>query len=400
MRSSYSEFGDGQSFLPADALFADPKLVDFILAYGQEALDALPEAGEQTQELVEQLIAAGLLERDEGGNLRLSPRMVKGIQHRALLEIFQNLKPGVRDGHASRQHGFAGERGDGTRAYQFGDPLTDLDAVATLSSALRRRVREAGAGETGGAGGANTAARLPLKLDYSDLVLHEVEAYTDSAIVVLIDLSGSMARYGRHLAAKKVALGLQGLIQRRFPLDSIDFVGFSSVAERLREQDLPLVMPKPISTGEWQVRVRVPLDQADRTHPHFTNLHHGLRVAREILAHKAAPNKQVFIITDGQPTAHLTSAKDTGVTMLNLIYPPAQASRDATLEEALKLNRLGVRFASFALIEEYHDMEWVGFVEQMTRLVKGVAYYCAAGDLAATIMESYLTGKRTRQTLG
>ena len=88
------------------------------------------------------------------------------------------------------------------------------------------------------------------------------------------------------------------------------------------------------------------------------------------------------------------------MTMLNLIYPPAQASRDATLEEALKLNRLGVRFASFALIEEYHDMEWVGFVEQMTRLVKGVAYYCAAGDLAATIMESYLTGKRTRQTLG
>jgi Ca-activated chloride channel homolog len=392
---SYGAFEDGEAFLSPDDLFANPKLVEFILAYGEQALDALPEADDQIQQLIEQMIQAGLLERDEAGKLKLAPRMVKGMQHRAMLEVFSQLKPGVRDGHSSRWNGLAGERGDGSRPYQFGDPLTDIDHVATLSAALKRRSLDLAKGAS-----TTSPGLLPLRLDYDDIVLHNIEAQTDSAIVVLIDLSGSMARYGRHIAAKKVALGLQALVRRRFPLDSLDFVAFSSVAEVVREDQLPLIMPKPITTSDWQIRVRIPLDQADQTHPHFTNLHHGLRVARQILSRKAAANKQVFIITDGQPTAHLTAAKDTGTDILNLIYPPSPASVDATLAEALKLHQQGIRFATFALIEEYHAMEWVGFVEQLTRLVRGVAYYCAAGDLAATIMESYLSGKRTRQTLG
>ena len=127
MRAWYSEFGDGEPFLGPDALFPDPRFAEFLLAYGQQALDALPEANEQIQQLIEQMIQAGLLERDEGGQLRLAPRMVAGLQHLALLEIFRNLKPGLRDGHASNLPGHAGERTDGTRAYQFGDPLSDID---------------------------------------------------------------------------------------------------------------------------------------------------------------------------------------------------------------------------------------------------------------------------------
>lgn len=390
MRITYAELGEGGEFrehAAPDVLFPSAGLMYFILQYGEQGLEALPDADEQVQELVEQLIEAGLLERDEGGNLKLTPRMVQGMEHRALLEIFRELRPGVKDAHTSAQPGraAAGERTDGNRPYEFGDPVSEIDLHATLASALRR-------------GGADAGGRIAI--DEGDIHLHNVEAVADCATVVLIDLSGSMARYGRHIAAKKVAMGLRGLIRRRFSLDTVDFVGFASVAEAIPEEQLPLVMPKPITTHEWEVRVRVPLDQAQLTHPHFTNLHHGLQVARGILARRGASNKQIFIITDGQPTAHLSRSREGIGQVLNLIYPPDDASTRATLEEALRCQQLGIRMASFALIEEYHVMEWVGFVEQFTRLTRGTAYYCTAGDLSATLMESYLSGKKQRRALG
>lgn len=388
MRTTYSEFDGEGRFLSADELFPSPQLVQFILQHGEDGLEALENADEQTQAVIDELVQAGLLERDDSGKLRLTPRMVRGIEHKALAEIFRDLRPGVKDGHLSTFPGATGERDGGTRAYQFGDPLHDLDTVATLRAAMRR---QAAAGE--GAPG------LPIRLDHRDLTVHQVESTTDTAICVLIDLSGSMARWGRHVAAKKVALGLRALV-RRFPLDTVDYIGFASTAEVLREEQLALVMPKPITTHHHQVRVRVPLDQANLTHPHFTNLHHALVLARRILLRRGSPNKQVFIITDGQPTAHLTDAKDTGASMLNLIYPPAAASTQATLAEALRCRQAGIRFATFALMEEYEGMEWVSFVEQLTRLTRGVGYYCAAGDLAGTIVESYLSGRKQRLNLG
>lgn len=389
MRFRYIQPGEGEGFLGPDALFPAAGLIDFLLQHGQDALDALPEGDEQIQALIDELLRAGLMERDDAGRLRLTPRMLRGVEHRALLEIFRDLKPGVRDGHASPHAGRTGERLESTRAYQFGDPLSEIDAPATLRNAVRRAATERPG-----------APALPITLDHRDVEVFQLEATADSALCVLLDLSGSMARYGRHLAAKKVALGLRALVRQRFPLDSVDFIGFASVARRLDPDELALVMPEPITTTAWNIRVRVPLDEASRTHPHFTNLHHALQLARQTLARRGAANQQIFIITDGQPTAHLSAAKDTGVQMLNLIYPPAQASAEATLQEALRCTQRGIRLASFALMEEYHDLEWVGFIEKLTRLTRGVAYYCAAQDLAGTIMESYLTGKRRRTTMG
>ncbi|TVQ32663.1 MAG: VWA domain-containing protein [Phycisphaeraceae bacterium] len=388
MKFSYREF-DGASgrFLSPDDLFPHPALIEFIIEHGQDALDALPQMNEQIQEMLRELIEAGLLEEGEGGELRMTPRMLKGMQHQALLEIFREMKPGVKEGHPVHDPGRGGERTDGTRPYQFGDPVSELALHETMRNAIRRSAETAGA-----------PATLPLQLRDSDFELHNVESQTDSALCVLIDLSGSMRRYGRHVAAKKVALGLKALVRERFPADTIDFIGFASTAERLREDELPLVMPKPITTRDWEVRVRIPLERADETHPHLTNLQHGLRLARRTLAQRSAANKQVFIITDGQPTARLSD--HAGGTTLHLDYPPGEETMSATLREALSLAQSGVRFSSFALIEEYHSMDWVGFVDQMTRLVRGVAFYCTAGDLGSAIVESYLSGKRQRKTLG
>jgi uncharacterized protein with von Willebrand factor type A (vWA) domain len=402
VRFTYSEFdGENGAFLSPANLFPQKGIADFLIEFGQQGLDALDEHPDaQLQRVIEEMIAAGLLERDSSGNLRLTPRMHRGIQHRAFLEVFRNLRAGVRDGHASPEPGARGERADGTRAFQFGDPVSEIDAHHSMRNAMHRIVRDGG----------STEKLTPIRFHERDFEIFHTEATTDSALAILIDLSGSMMRYGRHIAAKQIALGMASLVREKFPLDTVDFIGFASTATVLAERDLPLIMPRPITTHEWNIRIRCPLSQADQTHPHFTNLHHALRLGRERLRRRGAQNKQMFVITDGQPTAHLSamgkgavvglSTADPSSVMLNLIYPPSEQSAEATLHEALRCHQEGIRISSFAMIEEYDTMEWVGFVDQMTRLVKGVAFYCAAGDLGSTIMESYLAGRRTKKALG
>jgi uncharacterized protein with von Willebrand factor type A (vWA) domain len=208
--------------------------------------------------------------------------------------------------------------------------------------------------------------------------------------VVLLDMSGSMMRYGRFLSAKRVAMAMQALVRGRFPQDSIDFVGFYSGAARIPEVMLPLAMPKPVTVYDYQVRLKVPIGQLDRAPQHFTNLHMGLQMARRILRKRTSENKQIFIVTDGQPTAHVEGD------FVYLLYPPDQRSTVATLKEAVLSVREGCRISTFALIEDYWGMDWVGFVDQLTKLTKGVAFYTSSGELASCIMESYLSGRKKK----
>ena len=185
-------------------------------------------------------------------------------------------------------------------------------------------------------------------------------------------------------------MALSALVRQRFPQDTVDLVGFYSTATRIREEQLPLLMPKRISTHDYMIDTKIPLDQAHRTHQHFTNLQLGLQMGRRIFGARQAEQKMMFIITDGQPTAHVDG------NTLYLQYPPTRTTAMATLKESLMCMRAGIRLATFALIEDYFGMEWVEFVDQMTRLSKGVAFYCASGDLANCVMESYLSGKKKK----
>ena len=158
-------------------------------------------------------------------------------------------------------------------------------------------------------------------------------------------------------------------------------------------------MPKPVSLYDSQVRLRVPLDDQATRKPerlplHFTNLQMGLRMARQILSRRGAANRMIFIITDGQPTAHVepTEAGE----MLYLLYPPSERTSTATLTEAHRCRQMGMQIATFALIEDYWGMDWVGFVDQLTRLTRGIAYYCSSEDLSSTVIESYLSGRRRK----
>jgi uncharacterized protein with von Willebrand factor type A (vWA) domain len=392
MKYFYGEY-DGSEFPTQDKLFGMDQLMQFIMQYGEQALKAIqqmlqdPKNAEQA-EMLEQMIKDGLLDRDGKGRLRLTPRAINRMQQKALMEIFTNLRAGQREGHEKVTPGQGGQRIEGTKAYQYGDSVSELDLHQTLRNALSRH---------GLPGKRVASCQLPvaskspwIRFDEKDFELHLHEGTTSCSTVVLLDMSGSMMRYGRFLAAKKVAMAMQALVRGRFTQDTLDFVGFYSGASRIRETMLPLVMPKPVTIYDYQVRLRVPIAQIDQAPQHFTNLHMGLQLARRVLQKRGGENKQIFIITDGQPTAHVEGDH------VFLLYPPDPRSTVATLKEAVLAVREGARISTFALIEDYWGMDWVGFVDQLTKLTKGVAFYTSSEGLASCIMESYLSGRKKK----
>lgn len=382
MKYFYGEY-DGQAFPTPDQLFGFDRLMEFILEHGEQAIQALEhlsKQGEEDTSLLAELIAEGLIEQDGKGRLRLTPRAVNRMQLKALQEIFQNMRQGVRDGHTSVTPGVGGERLEGTRSYQYGDPIHELDIHQTLRNAMQRV----------GLPQRQADGRLRIRFGERDMELHQQEGVTSCSTVVLLDMSGSMMRFGRFVAAKKVAMAMQQLITGRYPQDTIDFVGFYSGAAPIAPAALPLAMPKPVTIFDYSVRLKVPIAQLDRAPQHFTNLQMGIQYARRILRRRGGENRQIFIITDGQPTAHVEGE------YVHLIYPPDSRSAAATLQEAHLATREGCRIATFALIEDYWGMDWVSFVEQMNRLTHGIAFYTSAVELAGCVMESYLTGRKKK----
>jgi uncharacterized protein with von Willebrand factor type A (vWA) domain len=211
----------------------------------------------------------------------------------------------------------------------------------------------------------------------------------------LIDMSGSMARYGKYATTKKVALALQAMVRGRYPGDTIEMVGFYSYANRMNEKELLNSAPKPVSIFDSRVHLRFDLDNLPKKVPqHFTNIDAGLKLARSILTRSAAANKQIICITDGEPTAHLEGRS------LLLIYPPSEKTARATLEEARRCAAAGIRVSSFALIEDYFYLGLVNFVEEMAKATKGVAAYCNAEELGKYVLDSFVDGRRVRRMHG
>ena len=376
MRFSYQSF-DGTPFPTQDHLSFFENFMEYLVRYGQEAMDALEDLADDPEQrrIIEAWIEEGLLEK-VGVQFRLTPRAISSMQRKALMEVFRGMRPDSSEGHDTAHAGPGGERTESTRAYRFGDPVSDVDLSATMRNALKR-------------GGPGT----PVRVQEADFELHETESKATCSTVILLDMSGSMSRWGRFAQAKKCAMAVYALIRQRFSLDTVDVVGFATAAEVIPEHRLALSVPKAISMYDPQIRLCVPMSKIDTAPQHFTNLHMGLLTARRILSRRGGRNKQVFIITDGQPTAHLQGE------YVHLVYPPEEATAIATLSEAILMARQGVRFSTFALIEDYYYMDWVHFVDHLTKLTRGVAFYCTSGDLTNCVMESYLSGRKSKAFL-
>lgn len=309
---------------------------------GEDAREDL----ERLRELAKKLEEAGYLER-EGDELKLTSRGIRKIADKALRDIFARLARDRFGGHAMERRGGGGDQTDETKAYEFGDAFL-LDMKGTLLNALTRR-------------GPGT----PVRLAPDDFEVHRTELRTQAATVVMLDMSRSMLNNGYFLPAKKVALALSSLIRGQFPRDALYIVGFSLYAREFKGDELPT-----LSWSEWNVG---------------TNMHHGFMLARQLLARHKGGNRQILMVTDGEPTAHMEGE------VADFSYPPMRRTIEETLREVRRCTRESITINTFML----ERSPWlVSFVQQMTRINRGRAFFAAPDRLGEYLVVDYVTSRR------
>src|SRR5438874_7924285 len=367
----YSEWDGSQQFTPLSAEAAFDKLSEYLLEHGEYILRQLDRKDRDDADLLKLLIKEGYLEKDEKGRLSIAPRGVRRIEDKALNELFLINQKGNLGKHETDFKGAGQVRHEDSKPYEFGDPVANLNLHETLKNAFIRQSAQP------------ESQRKPgIHVEEDDFVVYETEYQTSCATVLLLDMSGSMARYGKFYHAKKVALALQGLIRGRYSEDSLQLIGFYTYASPLTERGLLRAAPKPVSIFDSRVFLRVSLDRPPEFVPeHFTNIQAGLRFARHHLRKQPAANKQIICVTDGEPTAHI-EGRD-----LLLMYPPSERTARHTLEEVHACTREGIRLNTFALIEDYYYTGLMNFVDQMARDSRGLAIYCTAGELGSYVLD-------------
>ncbi|MBM83007.1 MAG: VWA domain-containing protein [Planctomycetaceae bacterium] len=373
----YSRWDGSQEFTPqsADRLFDE--FSKYLYDYGEHMLDNLELWEIEHPDVVDLLTKEGYVDKDREGKFIITPKGMRRVENRALEELFNISRKDKFGKHNTQFRGVGQTLHEESKAYEFGDPVSNLNMHETLKNAIYRQ------------GGGS-----PIEINEEDLVVYDTEYQTACATVVLIDMSGSMNRYGKYGSAKKVAMALQSLVSGRYQGDFLQIVGFYTYASPLSERELLYSVPKDVSIFDPRVHLRISLDNPPSFVPeHFTNIQAGLQFARRVLARQPAQNKQIITITDGEPTAHI-EGRD-----ILLIYPPSEKTANITLAEVKRCADAGIHMSSFALIEDYFYMGLVNFVEQMAEVSGGVSTHCHVGDLGNMVIDSFVGGRRTRRAM-
>ena len=310
--------------------------------------DDAAEALDQLGQLLEVLEQAGYIRRD-GDGWELTPRGTRTIGQKALAEIYAQLKKQGIGNHPVPETGRHGEREDDTKPYEFGDPF-HLHMGRTIMNAIEREGPQA-----------------PVRLMPDDFEIYRSELVTRTATVVMVDLSWSMALRGSFQSAKKVALALHNLISTQYPRDTLYILGFSAYARELQLSELPYV--------RWDESVL------------GTNMHHALMLARRLLAKHAGGTRQIIMISDGEPTAHLERGRS------QFSYPPSPATIRETLKEVKRCTQDGITINTFMLDRNYYLKE---FVNQLAKINGGRVFYTTPDKLGEYILVDYVQHKRKR----
>jgi Ca-activated chloride channel homolog len=292
----------------------------------------------------------GPQQQEAHARFEITDKTLDFLGFKTLKDLLASLGKSSFGRHDTRDLATGVESGGVSRAYQFGDIL-NLDISSTLFNAVRR-----------------DGAHVPIEIDYADLMVHQCEYQSSCATVLMLDCSHSMILYGedRFTPAKRVALALSHLIRTQYPGDSLHLVLFHDSAEEVPLNDL--------------ARVQVG--------PFYTNTREGLRLARRILARQKKDMRQIIMITDGKPSA-LTL--DDGRIYKNAFgLDPFVVAQ--TLEEVGRCKRAGILVNTFMLARDY---SLVHFVQKVTELCRGKAYFTTPYTLGQYLLMDYMQ-KKTR----
>ena len=313
---------------------------------GDQSAESLQRLAEMTRLLEE----AGLVENTEG-QLTLTPRAVRRLGQNALGDLYQRLIRDRTGRHDLDRDGIGHERDFATKPYEFGDAF-NLHIERTIRNALVRN----------GSG-------IPVDLHPEDFEVERTESAVQAATVLMLDLSLSMPMRDNFLPAKKVAMALHSLISSRFPQDYLGVVTFSEVAREIRPERLPEV--------SWD-------------YVYGTNMQHGFVLARRMLGNQNG-TKQIIMVTDGEPTAHLT---DDGYPLFS--YPPSPETVERTLLEVQRCTRDDIRINVFMLDATPYLTR---FIEQVTRMNGGRAFFTTNQSLGDYLLVDFVDHRRTLRTV-
>ena len=308
---------------------------------GEDVAKSLQRMSEITKKLKE----AGLIDQTEG-KLEMTPRGLRKIGEKALRDVFGALDKDRLGQHQVERIGVGHERTYDTKPYEYGDPF-QLDLQQTLRNALKRQ-----------------GSVVPVKLIAEDFEIEQTEHLTRSSTVLMLDLSLSMPMRDYFLPAKKVAMALHSLMSSQFPRDYLGIVGFSETARELKPHQLPEV--------SWDF-------------VYGTNMQHGFMLAREMLSRQSG-TKQIIMITDGEPTAHISQSGD-----VFFNYPPVRETIEATLREVMRATREGIRINTF-MLDASHALQ--AFIEQLTAINHGRAFFTSPENLGEYLLVDFIEHKR------
>ncbi len=311
---------------------------DLLGETGAKALDKLSE-------LTKMLERAGLIEQKDG-RLELTPKGLRRVGANALDELFSKLAKDKLGRHEMVRTGIGQERTYDTKPYEFGDPF-NLSIEKTVRNAIRR---------TGGG--------TPVRLTPDDFEIEQTETLVRSSTVLMLDLSLSMPIRDNFLSAKKVAMALYSLISSQFPRDFLGIVGFSETAREIKPEKLPEV--------SWDF-------------VYGTNMQHAFVLSRKMLA-KQTGTKQIIMITDGEPTAHILANGEPFFS-----YPPVRETINATLTEVVRCTRDNITINTFMLDATSYLK---AFVERITEMNKGRAFFTTPETLGDYVLVDFIEQKR------
>jgi uncharacterized protein with von Willebrand factor type A (vWA) domain len=302
---------------------------------------------------MQSLLEEGGYVLEQGDRFELTPRGIRRVGQLALRDIYQQLRRDGMGRHAIRNRGSQEFLIENSRPYVQGDAL-HINMIHTLKNALLH-------------GGG-----VPVQIRPGDFAVYESEHTTRAATVLLLDMSWSMSWEGRFAAAKKVALAMESLVRSLHPRDYFGIVGFFTRAVELKPKDLP--------QATWNMG------------DPFTNLQDGLHLASEMLDRRPSPNQQMIVITDGQPTAYCRQGR------LYCEWPLSfggisQKAAEETLKEAQRITRRGITINTFMLDD---SPVLRGFVDDLTRINKGRAFYTRPDRLGEYLLVDYLSHQRKK----
>jgi uncharacterized protein with von Willebrand factor type A (vWA) domain len=338
-------------------------------------LNELNELREQINNYVREMAERQGLDQNEKGNFELTPKAYKAFQSRLLERIFSDLKASRSGRHQGRIVGDGSVELPSTKAYEFGDSVSNLDATQSIINALLKRPDE-----------------RPIRLRTEDMEVFRTRNNPKCGTVVIMDMSGSMRYDGQYMNVKRMALALQGLISSEYPGDFLRFIEMYSFAKLAKPGEIIDLMPKPVTIHNPVVRLKAdmsdPRVSESEVPPHFTNIQHSLRIARQNLATIDSPNKQIVLITDGLPTAHFEGE------MLYLLYPPDPRTELETMREAMLCTRDGITINLFLVPSWSQSEEDIRFAHRLAEQSKGRVFFTSGNDLDRFVLWDYVSRKR------